>query len=244
MKEIDPEQIAEKYNNIDCIWDTRDLWHQWTKNRIEGFVHKYLNHIGKTDELRILNAGSGGNSYGINEGRILHLDIAKNKISHLSNAIIGDIQAIPGDLGAFDLLLCVGSVINYCDPLEVFLQFEKVAEVNGWLILEFESSCTLELFGKAQFNKPATIVDTFYNGKVEKLWLFSNSYIKQLAYQSGFELVLADKIHILSPLIYRLTRDEIKSARYAKYDNTCAKLPWLNKFSSNIIMLFRKVEKC
>ncbi len=82
MKEINPNDVAEKYNNLKVIWDENDKWHIRTKSMIYDFIIKSLKSIHIDSSSKILNAGSAGYSYGIDERNILHIDIAKGKISH------------------------------------------------------------------------------------------------------------------------------------------------------------------
>jgi|APLak6261682215_1056145.scaffolds.fasta_scaffold02099_3 hypothetical protein len=244
MNEIKPEDVANKYNSIEVIWSENDKWHLRQKRMISDFISESLKLIPNHKDLKTLNAGSGGYSYGLNEENILHIDIAENKISHLSNSLVADIQRLP--LGSphfskpFKLIICVGSVINYCDPILVFSELDKIIDEKGYLILEFENSFTLELLGKSTFNNKAALVDSFYNGKTEKIWFFSESYIKELAELNGFKIESVKRGHILSPLIYRLCKNENFAAKFGALDKFCSYIPFLKKFSSNTIFLFSK----
>jgi len=240
MDEINLEDVAKKYNALDKIWDDNDKWHIWTKTRIERFVKKSLGRIGNFQKFHILNAGSAGYSYNIPEENIIHVDIAKDKISHLSNSIVADIQKLPFQEPRFDMILCVGSVLNYCDPVQVMQEFQRVLKKGGYLILEFENSFTLELVGTANFDKRVVLVKSFHNGRPEKIWYFSESYVKELAMMAGCRTILLERIHILSPLIYRITRNEGTSAKFARLDRFFSKVPLIRRFSSNSIFLFLK----
>ena len=48
-----------------------------------------------------------------------------------------------GDLpfaeNSIDNILCVGSVLNYCDAIAAISEFNRVFKYNGHLILEYES---------------------------------------------------------------------------------------------------------
>ncbi len=94
--------------------------------------------------------------------------------------MIGSIEKIPLADNVFDFIICVGSVLNYCDPMKVMEEFRRVLKNTGYLILEFESSRTFELILKHDYNKSAVFVETFYKGGTEKIWYFSEDYIKQL----------------------------------------------------------------
>jgi hypothetical protein len=245
MNEINSEDIAKKYSAIEVIWNENDKWHLRQKNMIGNFILESLNHLPDHQNFKILNAGSGGHSYGLSENNVLHIDITENKISHLSNSLIADIQKLPiasQQLAQpFNLIICVGSVINYCDPILVFAEFDKVIDKSGYLILEFENSFSLELLGKSTFNSKAVIIDSFYNGKIEKIWFFSESYIRELGILHGYKIISVKRAHILSPLIYRLFKNEEFAAKFGVLDSFCSYIPFLRKFSSNTVFLFSKV---
>jgi SAM-dependent methyltransferase len=240
MDKINTADVAKKYNSLDVIWHESDKWHSVVKRNIDRFISSVINDIQDIAKYKILNAGSGGNNYNIPEKNILHIDIAETKLKGLPNAIVADVQNIPLNGNQFDLTICVGSVINYCDPIIVLKEFERLSKSGGYLILEFENSYTLELIGKASFNKRAVLVKTFYNGDSENLWFFSESYILELAHLSGYRLLSSKRFHIISPLIYRITKNDRLASKFAKLDKICRYIPLLNKFSSNTIFLLVK----
>ncbi|HXS36538.1 MAG TPA: methyltransferase domain-containing protein [Flavipsychrobacter sp.] len=241
MKEISLEAVAEKYNDLDIIWHVKDKWHMHTKAMIDTFIAKTLKNR-NLEDWKILNAGSAGYSYGLDERNIIHIDIAAKRLNKLANSLVADVQNIPLPGEQFDLIICVGSVINYCDPLLVIKEFSRLLKSAGKLILEFENSFTLELLGKRSFNQKAVVIDSFYNGQPEKVWFFSERYILELA--SLYNLRQSDysRCHILSPFAYRLFKSERFAARLGKLDVFCRHVPFLRKFSSNTICLFSNIS--
>jgi hypothetical protein len=237
MKEINLKDVAQKYNEIDVIWNENDKWHLITKKMITDFVKNSFSKMPNARNLKILNAGSAGYSYGLNEKQIFHIDIAQNKIAHLPNSRVVDIHDLSSLPEKYGLILCVGSVINYCDPIKVINEFAKFLQSNGYVIIEFENSHTLELIGKRSFNKKATYVKTFYNGSSESIWFFSETYIKELLVLHGFKIISIKRCHIFSPLVYRVFRHEKFASYFALLDRVVSLIPLLNKFSSNTIFL-------
>ncbi len=53
----------------------------------------------------------------------------------------------------FDNILCVGSVLNYCDALTALSELSRVLKPNGNLILEYESSWGFEYLHKSCYKK-------------------------------------------------------------------------------------------
>ena len=240
MDGIDLSEVSKTYNTINKIWDINDKWHWVTHQMIKSFISESLKNIPNSYLFKVLNAGSAGNNYELIETNTIHLDIAKNKIADLTNAILSSIEDIPVRNESFDLIVCVGSVINYCDPIRVFQEFNRLLKSPGYIILEFETSRTLELFGKKDFNKNLVLTDTFYNGGTERLWYYSEKFIKEIALNNDLRVLAEDRCHIISPLVYRMLKDEIIAARFAKYDKIFLKVPVINTMASNVIYLFHK----
>jgi SAM-dependent methyltransferase len=239
-----PGQIAERYNSLSIIIDEDDKWHLTTKERIHSYIHSTLRNLPEAANLKVLNAGSGGFSYGLKENNILHVDLAGNHLSNLPNSLVADIQNLPLNDEQFDLILCVGSVLNYCDPIRVAKEFSRVLKKGGYLILEYENSHTFELLFKKGFNNSAVYVETFFDahGDKESIWYFSEKYINRLYASFQFEKITQERFHIISPLIYRLTGKANFSSSFAKWDGFLSRIPVIKRFSSNVIELFRLKE--
>src|ERR1700741_728257 len=90
-----PEEIAERYNSLSVIVDDDDKWHLITKSKINAFIHSVLKDLPGAGNFKILNAGSGGFSYGLNESNTLHVDLAGKHLTNVSNSLIADIQNLP-----------------------------------------------------------------------------------------------------------------------------------------------------
>jgi SAM-dependent methyltransferase len=242
MKQIDPNSVANRYNELDIIIDEEDRWHLITEEKIKKFIYNGLKLIPNSKELRILNAGSAGNGYGLPEENMLHVDLADKHLKHLSNSIVANIEKLPLPDLSFDLIICVGSVLNYCDPLLVANEFTRVLKSGGYIIIEFECSCTFELLGTKDFNKSAVFVETFFDsyGGKEKIWYFSENYIQEVFHQDSYSLIKRSPFHILSPAAYRMTNNLLFSSFFSKLDGICSAIPILNKFGSNILYMLHK----
>jgi ubiquinone/menaquinone biosynthesis C-methylase UbiE len=147
------------------------------KLRIERYIQKKFNPF---DNAYILNAGSGGNSYDIISDNMYHVDIAENRIVHLKNAVVASIERLPFHDKMFDHIICVGSVINYCDAIVAIAEMSRVLKKHGVLIMEFENSLSFEFFGKTEYGKSAEIVTTKYIEQSHRQWVYSFNYIKNI----------------------------------------------------------------
>jgi len=239
---LDVASVADAYNNLNHIWSRKDKWHYHTYKSISIFIEKiFSKHIKKEDkEITILNAGSGGNEYNLKSKKHIHIDLAKKNIIKKKYYIVGSIEDIPLKKETIDLILCVGSVLNYTDALKVISEFHKVLKHDSYLILEFEMSDSLEYFGTTSFKKNVDIVTTFYNGEEEKIWVYSMSYIKKLLIKRGFKILEKKYIHVFTPLIYLLSKNEQLSSKFVWTDILFSNLPIINKHSSNVILFCQK----
>jgi len=239
---IDPNRVSDFYNNTNEIWSKEDQWHYKTYLEINNFIS---NTISANNDSKILNAGSGGTSYGIDDKIMTHLDIASELINNKENKIVGSIESIPIQDNNFTNIICVGSVINYCDPVKVIKEFSRVLSDKGSLILEYENSKTLELIFNEDLNKKVVLRETFYKEQKIFLWYFSEIYITKLLKINGFEILEIKRFHIISALVYRITKNANFSSKFQKLDSFFRDIPFINKYSSNIILnvMLRKANQ-
>jgi SAM-dependent methyltransferase len=238
--QLNPKQIFDEYNTDDDIWPSNDKWHQYTKKRIENFIKKVLNDTKFTQKQQILNAGSGGNEYGLTNFDHYHVDITERAIRNRKQYLVSTIENIPLQEQLFDVCLCVGSVINYCDALRTINEFYRLLRPGGILLLEFENSNNLEFIFKKCFKKSAHIATTFYKLREHKLWVYSEEYITNLITVNNFKIISLERLHILSPLLYRICKDENFASKFANLDDLFRYVPIIRKFSCNIILACSK----
>jgi ubiquinone/menaquinone biosynthesis C-methylase UbiE len=227
---IDIDQVRTLYETIKNVWPDDDMWHQYSKKQI----YKYINRMKYGEDRYLLNAGSGGNDYGLN-CRMVHVDIAENKINNFKEYKVASIEAMPFDSHTFTDVICVGSVINYCDALTAIHELSRVLKPNGSLILEFESSWGYEHRKNEAYKRDAEIVRLLYFGEYYPQWIFSPKYICNILHLAGFEIYDEFRFHFLSGISYSKYQDENRAARYAKFDWLCRVLPIIKRHSSNII---------
>ena len=239
MEEVlDKKEIAEKYNYRE-IWPISDHWHTYTHIIINKYVKRIFKKFSFNSKIVILNAGSGGNNYGLGNYKIIHVDIANEKIKKYPNYILSNIETIPVEKESIDVCICVGSVINYCNPERVLSEFYRILKPDSFLILEFEKTNSFDLILTEDFNRERAIVTTFYSGEKEKIWLFNEKAIRRIL-EMYFHIVEYKRFHMISPFVYKMTKNENISAKYAKLDPIIRFIPVINKYSSNIILTCRK----
>lgn len=237
MKRVDLDEIRDFYNNASEIWAPNDHWHLWSRKQIQNFIDK----IDFTHCNLVLNAGSAGNDYGVRSKKMIHIDIAEDTLRGVPNSVVGNIEHLPFEDELFDGIICVGSVINYCDALAVISEFSRVSKPGANVIIEFENSAGYEYRKTSAYKQPATTVTVKFQGKDHTQWLYSISYIKALLLEYGFEIKRLFPFQIMSSLILSITKDETASVRYARFDNLVRKLGPVAMHANNMIVYCKKL---
>ncbi|MDR1061885.1 MAG: class I SAM-dependent methyltransferase [Clostridiales bacterium] len=238
--ELDIEKIKSRYSSLAEIWPEDDKWHSYTHRFTQGYLERAAAKMAVGAATKLLNVGSAGNEYGI-LAEHYHVDIVFDKIAALPRACEASAEALPFGDGVFDGCLCVGSVIDYCDASRALPEFSRVLRDGGFLIFDFEQTRTLQLLGTKDYGRDACVADTFYCGETERLRLYSPGYIRGLLDGAGLAVAHREYCHILSPLAYRLCRDENRAARLAVLDSAARRVPFLGKNSCNVIMTCQKI---
>lgn len=231
MKKLDETKIRNFYEGVDCVWPLDDKWHEHNQKEIKKFIHQF-----SFDNCKILNAGSGGNSYGLNN-EMYHIDIAENKIKNQKHHFVCSIEQMPFKDSSFDVVICVGSVINYCDAILALNEIARVLKKNGILILEFENSYSFEFRGTPAFKANASIVTTQYFNRPHIMWVYSLKYIANILRQNNFIIKTVYPFHIFSSLAYFYNKNENKAAKCTALDMICRYIPILRRYSGNVILL-------
>ena len=201
---------------------------------IDGFKQKYT----ISDSSKIVNIGSAGNEYNI-PGEHYHVDIAEERIKHCSRYYVGSAEKLPFPDNYFDAGLCVGSVINYCDPLLVISEISRVLKPNAVSVLDFEQSRSYQFIGSF-FNCNARIITSFNSGVDDRIWIFSERIIRSYCKMHGLKVMNVRYFHLLTPLIYLICKNENKAANFVFADIFLRWIPFLRRISCNVILTVQK----
>ena len=237
MDKIDIESVKKMYDEMDEVWSRDSKWYMYTYNTIQGYLKSFekKNKDKINNDTIILNAGSAGNTYGIS-GKHYHVDISKKHLENIPNAVICSIESLPFEDESFDVCICVGSVINYCDAMCALNEIYRVLKRNGILILDYDQSKSFEFIGTKHYSKNAEIVETFN----DRIWIYSEKYIDTILKKCPFKIINKQHYHCLSPLAYRFLKDENKASKYAMADKIFSKLPIIKNISCNVILSAQK----
>ena len=234
---MDIETPKDIYSSMDCVWPDDDRWYNYTHKYIIDFIANNLAPKLSRESV-FLNAGSGGSEYDL-QSTCHHVDIAENLINKFEQYTVASIEKMPLEDNSFDAAICVGSVLNYCDPVSSLRELSRVIRRSGYLILEFERSNTGELWFTSEYGKNTTMQQYDYMGHTHTLWLFSEKVIAQILKECGLEIVKKERFHCVSALMNRFTHQEEYSGQFARYDMWIKPLSyWI---AHNTIMLCKKL---
>ena len=237
MNTVDLNEVKKFYNATPAIWAADDQWHQWSLRQLQ----RYLNGITFSSQDSVLNAGSGGNSYNISCGEMVHVDVAEKKLEGIPNAVVSSVESMPFPDARFDGIVCVGSVINYCDAGAVIAEFSRLSKPDAVLVLEFESSGGFEYRKSACYKESATVVTVQFQGSAHTQWLYSVPDIKSLLKDYHFSIQDVFPYHICSSFVLSSNSLEEKSVKFARFDTLARKIPLLAAHANNYIIRCRKV---
>ena len=235
---VDTEKVKMMYNKMTDMWPTNDTWYTYTHQRIVRYINRFIKKNNINLSAKIINIGSAGNEYDF-PGIHYHVDIAEERIKNCPLHFVANAEHLPFSDNSFDFGICVGSVINYCDPLPVIAEISRVLKTGGKLILDFDQSRSYEFIGVC-YNHNSHVINTFNSGEEDRIWVFSEQLITSYCKKHGLKISNIEYYHLLTPLVYRLCKDENKAACYVWADKILSKIPFIRKISCNIILELTK----
>ena len=237
---LEPEAIKERYGNPNWFKPEGDKWHKFTSDVIDAEVVRALNPFRSIDGTTILNVGSGSNDFGFEGASLINVDISEKQIAHLANRVVAHCESLPFASECARLVVCVGSVINYCDAPRLIGELTRVTQPGGLLILEFESSYSAELRRQSAYGQAAAIAETFYGEREEPIWVYSPKFVFALLEVSGLKILRTVPIHILSTWALLVLGDSNKAAVMASVDPWVRAIPVLSRWASNHLVFCAK----
>ena len=237
MNLLDYDNVRAFYNNHVDLWHS-DLFSRMTTQYIDKYVNKAVCALA-SDSL-LLNIGSGGKKYNTHAKQV-HLDIAENTIAHVENGYVGNIINMPFEDASFDYIICVGTVINYCEADKGIAEISRVSKDDSYLILEYERSGS-GLVEAGSRNSDLIVFDHLYFEEPHRNLLYSDSYIQRLLLENGYVIERKNRFNTTIPLLEMFTSENF-AHRMTVFESVLRNVPYFNDYSHNQIMICRKAGK-
>jgi SAM-dependent methyltransferase len=145
-------------------------------------------------------------------------------------AVIASLLELPFRHGLYDLVVCVGSVVNYVDAVRAVSELCRVLKPGGTLIVEYERAWALPWKDKLMV-EPESVI---YRGVPHTLNLYHDDYIQQILLSEGMKIRRRLAYHALSAVIEFLTRNAADAELYRTMDNVAGK--FLSGIAANAIV--------
>jgi len=127
---LSPSEIRSRYNHPSWFGSI-DSWHRFTAAEIRREIARFWASTAIPGDCVILNAGAGGNDLDLLPDNTINLDISERRIQDSTRPVVGSVEAVPLRDQCVDILLCIGSVINYSDAALTISDFERELSVCG-----------------------------------------------------------------------------------------------------------------
>ncbi len=234
MNLINYNMIRDFYNEHVTCWSS-DLFSQMTTSYIDRYVNKAVKIL--DDKAVLLNAGSGGKIYRT-KAKQIHIDIAEKTLQNVKNAFIGNIIDMPFDENYFDCVICVGTVINYCEIEKAIREINRVSKNHALLILEYERSGS-GLVQKDNRNSDYTVFHHTYFNKSHRNLLYSDLYIREVLSEYGYLVKKAKKFNTTIPWMEMFATEKI-AHKMTIFEPIFRAFPIINRYSHNEILICEK----
>src|SRR5207248_10382541 len=142
---------------------------------------------------------------------------------------------IPFEDDAFDVVLCVGAVLNYSDPYTAVPELLRVTKKGGLVIIDFETSNTAELLLSKDWGRRVCIVERRYAGHLDKTFLFSIDHIRRIVEEQSTQIVAHKHYHTATAFWHRVWPEAKLPHFIVSTDKYLSRIPGLKALSSNVI---------
>jgi SAM-dependent methyltransferase len=143
---------------------------------------------------------------------------------------------------AFSAIICVGSVLNYCDPARCLQEISRVLRPGGFAIIEYERSASADFILQDGYGTGAARFETFFSQEKTELWCYSDRFIDNLLVNNGLIECKSLKFHCLSPWILLLTGSPAIAAGWIRLDKIFSLIPFVCRFASNRMLMVKKIS--
>lgn len=225
----------ERYASGNAVWTPSDRWNSVKREGIDRFCKQVLANL--SPEAAVLNAGAGSHRYDWLPDNAVNMDRFAEQIRQLPNPVVGDIEDMPFEAGSFDVVICVGPVLNYTSAMEAISELARVLKPRGQLVLHYEASDSAEHLLTERWRQDAAPLHTFNNGNPDMVWIYSRSFISRALRRNGIKIEQEEGFHIASAALLRLGVQPNRAASAARLDRL---LSPFSMFADDVILAGRK----
>jgi SAM-dependent methyltransferase len=150
-------------------------------------------------------------------------------------AVVADLLELPFRDGQFDMVVCVGSVINYLDPESCINELSRLLPPGGSLVLEYERAGSGYPRASRRDVRRAKPEQVIYRGVTHNITRHYDAYIEALLEYASLQIRRRVSYHTLSRLVAWLTRNAANIETYHRID-TSAIARLLSSLASNAIL--------
>ena len=179
-----------------------DAWHRHAAEKTATIVQRQIGRLAPGG--RALNAGAGVYTFDAVEIEEVRVDLFVKPLKARGNAVCADVQLLPFGEGTFDLVVCVGEVLGYCDPATALAELTRVLAPSGTLVCDFANSRGFPRWLTPGFGRAADVVTTEYNGTPERSWVYDPRYVESLLARHGMVVRERMGTHTWSSLARRV----------------------------------------
>jgi SAM-dependent methyltransferase len=149
-----------------------------------------------------------------------------------------DAHFLPFPSKSFDLIVMIGSVINYCDASRLISECARCMRDNAVLIFDFENLRTWEYWRHWQSN--VALASTDYAGTSEKIWVYSPALMQTILATHQLTIERRVHLHTLTGLFLGVWDCEVLRRALAPLDRIWAAIPLVRNRAATIVLTCRK----
>ena len=225
----------------DTEYPGEDIWHTYADENTREFLNSCVQEFGISKNLTFLSIGSGGISLPLNLDYEIQLDICATRLKNIPNSIVADVRCLPFAGSSVDVACMLGEVIGYCDPHQAFAEITRILRPGGYLFFDYSQSSSAEFAFKKGFGRPAIIKELNYCGGKNKIWTYSEAYLKSVLSANNLIVRATRHYHILSTALMRVCEKESVATKLARStDKVCRNIPLLSRFAGQAILFCQK----
>jgi len=228
----------ERINSQDIV---EDEWHRHSTRFLQKLIRRALRNSALSLKLE---AGCGRIHYLDSEAnRPVFLDRTFSALQHnRARSVQGDVQSLPFRTEAFDVVTCVGSVLNLVDIRIAVNELARVTKPGGLLILEYERSRSWAYLSSDTFNENTAICHSHYLDVEHNLTLYSDEYVESVLQDENMRVRQRREFHVLTSAVLRLTDSYVIAAAFRVFDSI--PLPsGLRNLAANAVIICEKAGR-